>query len=1401
MVGGEEQAREVWKLLQNKYTRRLKAAGRELVQKFVLYKMGNDTTIDQAWSYLSDLGREISVTHPGKGYEKSEERIQQLLSALPREYRFVRQTIDASEMDTDEILLRLKEEERIMAQDNDKDVALAATQGRRPQYQRSGDTRSNCLLCDSPDHRVSHCSFLRDAQKLVKSKLERVQGKRSASRRNSSPNKDLRSLVKQLSIEVEALKKGSKRNKAKAFVSKDPDQSQSLSSGSELPSDQEEVDEIAQAARNARGKLPPSQWLLDSGASNHMTDQLSVFRGSLKEIPRRWVKVGGGYLHADQAGDAVVQDQEGNETVLFALFVPALGVNLVSGRKLCSDYKLKGLMDDDSFTLIDQSFKPVLFCTVKGGVYIVKTILDRMRINSDATQQAHAAGEAGAGFSAKETPQDLSDKKIAEYQLWHRRFCHLGAEKLRSLHKVTTLDKPIPIASEEHCPCEVCSLTKIRRMRGRPTQRKASPLALVSIDLCGPFEISRLGYRYFLLIVDNYSRKAWSYPLKAKNDSQNFLRAWKLKVELQISLKLQAVRSDQAPELLELLREWEKEFGIAMNPTEAYNSLQNGVAERGIQSSENDMRAMLKDSLMPNEFWPEALEAGIYLRNRTASGPEVDGERISPEEAFSGARPSIDHVHVWGCKVYSYMSPSSLPKESSKDKLMDRGRVGVFMGYVEDTTKQWKIWAPDMRKIILSSNVKFCEHEKGGEMQLGIPILTTPNSAPARNPRGRPKTDPQPEPKVVQTRIFSHVEIPVQKRPEPTDHHNEESLGSKEATQDKPLQEESPLPSQGNKRRREDEEEDPDAPQAKVLRAFQALVDKMDLSLDQKETVEWAMNSTFLSPYSRMEWALEAVGEEVTQPYTYHDAINDPQWGERWKEAIHREITALVANGTWEEVVPPKGANLVTSRWVFVVKRNTDHSIASFKARLVARGFSQKYGVDYTDTFAPTVRHDTLRTFFAVVCLEDLECHQVDVNNAFTESSLKEDIYMKPPPGVDVRPGRALHILKSLYGLKQAARDWHQLCVSELKEMGFIQSEADPCLLTCPSKQLMILVYVDDITIAGKDIENVLWFKDSLSKVFKIKDLGEVNKVLGVRVVRNREKGTLRLDQTHYVEDVLDRLHMAKEKAQPTHSPLDSYDSLKPAGPNDFRVNQQEYQQGVGSWMYLGILTRPDISFALGRLSQYLADPAAFHLSALKKLGRYVRSSKDLGILYTKQGNKTLEGYSDSDFAMDKTDRVSILGNVFTLAGGPVSWMSKKQKSVATSTMEAEYMGMCACAKQSQWLAQILRDMGMHHLVGQNPFKPVVKEKMGFMIGSPTTGCVNLKGDNQAALALIKDAHTHERSKHIDIAFHYVRMLWQKRRISVEFVGTSDMVADGLTKPKSGPAFQRFVNQLGLVED
>lgn len=617
----------------------------------------------------------------------------------------------------------------------------------------------------------------------------------------------------------------------------------------------------------------------------------------------------------------------------------------------------------------------------------------------------------------------------------------------------------------------------------------------------------------------------------------------------------------------------------------------------------------------------------------------------------------------------------------------------------------------------------------------------------------------------------------------------EESQGEQSQTQENTLEE-----SSQRKRSREDESEDEDEPASKIHKAY--------LSLSSPQLVEDAIHDQEfnLDLESPLGWAMTSVGvpsqkKVIPTPSSYSEAVGDPEWGHLWKEAVENEITALASNRTWEVTTLPKGRNLVTSKWVFNVKYHPDGRINKFKARLVARGFSQIWGIDFDDTFAPTVRHDTIRTFMAVICLEDWELHQVDVNNAFTESILKEDIYMQAPQGVHVHRGEVLHLLKSLYGLKQAAKDWHHLCKTELIKMGFSQSDADPCLFVHRARRLMVLVYVDDITIGAKDLQDVTWFKKSFRTVFKIKDLGEASHLLGVRISRDRTAGTLRLDQTHYVDEVLQKLHMSQETARPTKSPMDSYSDLRVSGSEDLRVDKTHYQEGVGRWMYLGILTRPDIAFSLGRLSQYLADPAEHHASALKKLGRYCRSSRNLGICFSQTGGPYIEGYSDSDYAMDKADRVSILGNVFMLAGAPISWASKKQKSVASSTMEAEYMAMARCAKQSQFLAQILRDMNMGHHIGPDSFKPNLKEAVRYSMGSPA---VQLRGDNQAALKLAKDAQVSERSKHIDIAFHFQRHLVKMGRIAVEFVKTTDMIADGLTKLKTGPAFEQFVRQLNL---
>jgi hypothetical protein len=519
-------------------------------------------------------------------------------------------------------------------------------------------------------------------------------------------------------------------------------------------------------------------------------------------------------------------------------------------------------------------------------------------------------------------------------------------------------------------------------------------------------------------------------------------------------------------------------------------------------------------------------------------------------------------------------------------------------------------------------------------------------------------------------------------------------------------------------------------------------------------------------------------------PQTYKDAIKDPKYGKLWKEAIDEEIHSLIMNGTWEECLQPNGTNLVSTKWVFSVKTKIDGSIERFKARLVARGFSQAYGVDYTETFAPTVRMDTFRIFMAMIAKYDLETAQFDIKNAFTEAELKEHIYLTPPKGLQLKKDHVLRALRSLYGLKQAGRNWNKLLHEFLTSLGFTQSLADPCLYTHFQRRMSLLLYVDDIIAAAKTTKQLDWLHNALLSRFNTKYLGEIGKILGIRVTRDRKLKTLYLDQEQYLSTVCDKFGITNGKYKAKKIPVTDYNSLRPVEEKDELIDAIEYASGIGNLMYGMIFTRPDLAFALGRLSQYMAKPAIHHGHALKNLMRYVRSTIKQKIRFGPGGvhENKFGIYTDADWASDKSDRKSISGGIGMFYGGPYCWASRKQKSVATSSAESEYVSQSMYAKQGQWTAQVFRDLGMKECIGKD-------------------NIVTMYGDNQGAIALTKNPHLHERSKHIDICYHFIRDLVEKEKLKIIYIPTEDMIADGLTKPLQRIAFTRFKQQMGIVDE
>ena len=313
--------------------------------------------------------------------------------------------------------------------------------------------------------------------------------------------------------------------------------------------------------------------------------------------------------------------------------------------------------------------------------------------------------------------------------------------------------------------------------------------------------------------------------------------------------------------------------------------------------------------------------------------------------------------------------------------------------------------------------------------------------------------------------------------------------------------------------------------------------------------------------------------------------------------------------------------------------------------------------------------------------------------------------------------------------------------------------------------------------------------------VFKVKNLREMQKILDIWITHNCKRWTLCMNQTHYVKKMLQDLHMGTDKHKCTEISLNEYDALYSAGSNDQRIDQRQYQQVIGSLMYAVIHTHPDIFFALDWLSQYLSDSAEHHKHALKKLLQYICSTADLEIMYRPSESQNLIEYSNSDYTSDKQNWKSVLDHVYMLGGGSILWVSWKQKSVMTSITEIKYMTMFMCTKTEVWLTQILRNMGLGKYLDSNSYCVSIQENETHK----KILSLQLRGDNQAVLTLIKNVHVHERSKHIDVVYHHIQNLHQRNQIKIDFMSSWDMIVNDLTKSLSRQNFKNFVNQLRLV--
>jgi hypothetical protein len=557
----------------------------------------------------------------------------------------------------------------------------------------------------------------------------------------------------------------------------------------------------------------------------------------------------------------------------------------------------------------------------------------------------------------------------------------------------------------------------------------------------------------------------------------------------------------------------------------------------------------------------------------------------------------------------------------------------------------------------------------------------------------------------------------------------------------------------------------PTAHEERRLREVANLAVAIELFLGDNDEFAYRMNPKF-----------DIKGEQIPIPKTYEEAVNDPTFGSQWRQAIGLEIQNLIRFGTWQFVKRPKHQAVISCKWVFDIKYSGDGRIERFKARLVARGFSQQEGIDFEDTFAPVIRLESLRILLAIAAMYGLIAHLLDATNAFVGSKLDKQIYMEVPEGLPKNlqpsdPNDVCELLQSLYGLRQSANLWNHKVKDFVTSIGFTPSTADSSIFI-NKRGILIALYVDDILIFGKSNKEIDLIKGKLKAFHPMKDSGLVSKILGIRITWSKNR--IRLDQQFYATRILEEFNMQDSK--PQKLPLSPSINLNEESPRLTRELHSKYRHAIGRLTYLAGGTRPDLQKAVNRLSQHLAEPTEVHYKAIKHILRYLRGTVDYAISYAK-GSSKLSGYTDAAYGNSSNLR-STSGYIFLLAGGPISWSSRKQLITATSSSEAEYIAAAEAAKQAIWLRHFLYSIRKQEVYDKKPTPLYI--------------------DNTSAMKLSENPVMHSRSKHIMLRFHAIRDFIERQDIKPFHTPGDRMLADSLTKAVQPEVLDRFVKELRM---
>jgi transposase InsO family protein len=974
---------------------------------------------------------------------------------------------------------------------------------------------------------------------------------------------------------------------------------------------------IMDAALAMSVSTPKDSIWFDTGATHHVVIEVSMLVNVSPATVESLIVAGGERHRVSCMGDLVLRGgPSGPVTLTNVLCVPTMCINVMSGPAVTA--KGVSCQIDKEKLVIKMKQRTLLVGYVADGMY---------RINCELPKAAYSNVAASAN-------------------LWHRRLGHVSHSAIRKMVSDHTVIGLSNLEEEPDKSCDICDRSKQTRQHFPRSSRKVSKvLQLIHSDVLGPMPCEGVqGEKYVLTVLDDYSRFSEVVCLRNKRDVAASLIDVIARWQRQTGVLVKALRTDRGTEFMGQLRTYIQAKGIVHELSVAYVPEQNGRAERLNRTLLERTRALLLEHKLPKVVWSEAIKAASYLRNVVCSAKQVQ----TPYELFHGAKPSVSHLRVYGCKVSAHIPAHK------RDKLDGVSEECVLVGYAPYSRAYRLLTQGRNGELIVVEAINVRIHED--------------ESAKFLN-----DFQHDDEEHTAQGVDFNLLTV------------SDKTSGA----QDAEIEEASNAGYNASETSEDTEETGTEDPQ-------HVEEDPVEhpMTGDSQESAE-GQRYPKRNRRPPQEWwepsiqpQLNAVAALSDEPRTYREAMSR-QDADLWQQAVNAEFKSLHEMGVYENSHIPAGKAALPSRLVFAIKRDEHGNVEKYKCRLVAKGFQQVAGKDYDEVFAPTAQHASLRILLAIAAAKGLTVDQIDVKTAFLNGELKEEVYLKLP---DELGGAVWRLKKALYGLKQAARAWHEKLKQEMMKLGFMSSKNDPCLFFRgkEGRNVYVLVHVDDAVVIGQQ-EAVQKAKQDIATRFEIKDLGAAKYYLGLEI-RKEDNGSITLSQEKYTKDLLAR-YDPNGQLKPKSTPFEV--GLKLSKESGEQLpDGKVYRELVGALLYLASNTRPDISYAVSVLSRFMSSPTESHWNAAKRVLRYLKGTINQSLTYLGAGgvDKPVT-FVDADFAADEDKRRSTSGMVVTLNGRAVMWMSKLQSVVATSTAEAEFISAATGVKEALWIRKLLSEI------------------------------------------------------------------------------------------------------------